>query len=59
MPIIVDKNNYLDWLKPNYPLDKIKDLLIPSHSPSWEITLVSPRVNSVNFDAPECIKSLQ
>lgn len=59
MPLIFNKNQYINWLDVKTDLNKIKELLSFNPSSGFEMFPVSTRVNHPKFDNLVCIQSLQ
>ncbi len=59
MPVILDPNDYDLWLDPGLtdPV-KIRDLLKPFDSRRMRVYAVSPTVNKVSNDGPECAEEI-
>jgi len=54
MPVILDRETMWGWLE-NLPVNKLVTMMAPYNPEKMIKTEVSTRVNSANFDTPECI----
>ncbi len=56
MPVVIEPADRARWLEPDeVPVDALRDLLAPPDPAGWVAYPVSPLVNSVQNDRPECI----
>lgn len=58
MPLVLSKAHHDIWLKDKMELIDLQMLLQSPSSIVYDTYPVSPRVNSPNFDAPQCLQSL-
>ena len=58
MPVILDRENMWDWIKA-LPLNQLTKMMSPYQSEKMIKTEVSTKVNSANFDGPECIEPVK
>lgn len=58
MPVILDEQNYDDWLNPDADAGSLKALLKPCREEVIELFPVSRYVNSPKNDDPQCIQAL-
>ncbi|MFQ5551745.1 MAG: SOS response-associated peptidase [Gemmatimonadales bacterium] len=56
MPVILPDGLLHDWLDPAAPSSDLLRHLVPFDSAAMEVRPVSPRVNGVEFDDPECLR---
>jgi putative SOS response-associated peptidase YedK len=59
MPVILAKSDIDDWLAPNVPLARVRELLVPAPFDTLVARRVSPKINSVRYDAPDALDELQ
>lgn len=57
MPVVVEPTDYERWLAPErLPATALRDILAPTDTDDLELFEVSPLVNSVRNDSPDCIQ---
>lgn len=58
MPVILPEQNWDHWLNPQTKPDDLKPLLVPfaGEMDCWAVT---PRMNNVRFESPECAEPVQ
>jgi putative SOS response-associated peptidase YedK len=56
MPVILDADNYAQWLDPTATPDRLQCLLLPYPSEKMICHPVSTRVNSGSIDDPSCVE---
>lgn len=60
MPVILSRDVWPIWLDPDLrEPDAVQGLLIPSPSEWWQRVAVSPLVNNVRNDKPDCMKPVR
>lgn len=60
MPVILDREVWPLWLDPQLQdADTVQELLQPSLSEIWQRVPVSPLVNHVKHDRPECMQPIR
>jgi putative SOS response-associated peptidase YedK len=55
MPVILAKSDVDEWLGPNVPLERVRQLLAPAPEETLVARRVSPKVNSVRYDEPDAL----
>ena len=55
MPVIVSRESYAEWLDPDTPERRLKELLVPFPADQMQVKEVGPLVNSPKHDRPECL----
>ena len=55
MPVIVRREDYSEWLDPDTPEKRLKELLVPYPADRMAVKVVGPLVNSPKNDRPECL----
>ena len=56
MPVILPEASWLGWLNAETGPENIKPLLVPFSPDLMEMEPVSPAVNRVGTDSPECLR---
>lgn len=56
MPVILKADHWQEWLDGGTPAEVVRPLLIPFPSQLMEMQPVSPMVNRVASDSPECLR---
>ena len=57
MPVIVPRENYAEWLDPDTPEKRLKELLVPYPADLMAVRVVGPKVNSPKNEGPECLEA--
>jgi putative SOS response-associated peptidase YedK len=55
MPVILLRDSYSEWLDPEVPESRLKELLVPYPTDAMKVVEVGPAVNSPKNDGPECL----
>ncbi len=55
-PVVVDPDDFTDWLDPATPLETLQEIIGPPHEGPYEIRPVSERVNRVANDTPDILE---
>lgn len=56
MPVIISPDQYGEWLDPDIPPERLREMLVPFPTEPLEAYPVSTIVNSPRNDGPECIQ---
>jgi putative SOS response-associated peptidase YedK len=55
MPVILRREDYAEWLNPQTPEKRLRELLAPYPADLMTARVVGPKVNSPKNDGPECL----
>ncbi len=55
MPVILNPENYSNWLDPTASSSQLKSLLVPFPSEKMNVRSISKAVNSAKNDSPDCL----
>ena len=55
MPVILNPENYSDWLSPDATSSELKSLLVPFSAEKMSVRSISKAVNSAKNDSPDCL----
>ena len=55
MPVILARGSVDDWIGPGVATARLRELLVPPPADALVARRVSPRVNSVRYDAPDVL----
>ena len=55
MPVILPRESYAEWLDPDTPERRLKELLVPFPAEAVRAREVGPAVSSPKNDGPECL----
>ncbi len=58
MPVILPQQSWAEWLNPGAKPAELQSLLKPGDAGNMEAWPVTPRMNTVRFESPECAKPI-
>ncbi len=56
MPVILPRESYAEWLNPETPVARLKELLKPYPTELMKAKEVGPKVNSTKNEGPDCLE---